>query len=143
MPVSSISWEGVEVLDLGGRTVDRPALLALHLAALVDRLAEQVEDPAQRLLADRHGDRRAGVGHLVAPLDAVGRVHGDRTHALVAEVLLHLADQPALGAAALGRDVDLERVEDLRHVVGEGDVEDDAPHLLDGSYVRREGPPQT
>ena len=37
-----------EVLDLGRRPVDRPALLALDRAALVDRLAEQVEDAAER-----------------------------------------------------------------------------------------------
>ena len=126
---------GGEVLDLGGGAVNRPALPFCELRALVDRLAEQVEDAAQGLIADRHRDRPAGVEHLVAALDAVGRVHGDRPDAVVAEVLLHLADQPSLGSPALGRDVDLQRVEDLRDVVGEDDVDDDAGHLLDGAHL--------
>ena len=37
-----------------------------------------------------------------AALQAVGRVHRDRAHAVVAEVLLDLADQGLLGAALLG-----------------------------------------
>ena len=82
-----------EVLDGRRGAVDRPALLDLDLVALVDRLAEQVEDAPERDVADRHGDRAAGVDHLGAAGDAVGGVHGDRAHAVVAEVLLDLADE--------------------------------------------------
>jgi hypothetical protein len=126
---------GSEVLDLGGAAMDGPALLDLDVAALVDRLAEQVEDAAEGGLADRDRDRAARVDHLVATAQAVGGVHGDGAHAVVAEVLLHLADQVELGAALLRRHLDLERGEDLRDVVGEDDVDDDAGHLLDGPHV--------
>ena len=43
-----------EVLDVRGGAVDRPALLVLDVAGEVDRLAEQVEDAAERRLADGH-----------------------------------------------------------------------------------------
>ena len=77
--------------------VDRPALgVGAQLLAVVDRVAEHVPEPAERLLADRDGDRRAGVDHVDAAREAVGRVHRDRADAVVAEVLLHLRDQVAL-----------------------------------------------
>ena len=119
-----------QVLDLRGVAVDRPALLGLDVALLVDRLAEQVEDAAERRLADGHRDRAAGVADLGAAREAVGGVHGHGAHAVVAEVLLHLADERLLLAAAL--DVDLERVVDVGQVVGrEGGVDHDALDLLD------------
>ena len=67
--------------------------------AEVDRLAEHVEDPPERGLADRHRDRRAGVDHLGAARQPVGAVHRDRAHAVVAEVLLDLADEQLVGAS--------------------------------------------
>ena len=104
--------------------------------ALVDRLAEQVEDPAQGHVADRDRDRAAGVDHLVAALEAVGGVHRDRAHAVVAEVLLHLADQLGRLAVVVAGHLDLHRRVDLGQLVGEDGVDDDAGHLLDASYVR-------
>ena len=124
-----------QILDLGRAAVNRPALPVWKLRALVDRLAEQVEDAAEGLLADRDRDRATGVDHLVAAAQSVRCVHGDRADAVVAEVLLHLADQVELGATLLRRDLDLERSEDLGNVVGEDDVDDDARHLLDGPHV--------
>ena len=89
-----------EVLDLGRLAVDRPALVALDVVALVDRLAEQVEDPAEGLLADGNGDRAPGVDDLVAAAQPVGGVHRDRAHAVVAEVLLDLEHELHLTAVA-------------------------------------------
>ena len=66
-----------------------------QLLAEVDRLAEQVEDAPERGLADGHRDRAAGVDHLDAAREPVGRVHRDRAHAVVAEVLLDLAHEHA------------------------------------------------
>ena len=74
-----------------------------QLLAEVDRLAEHVEDPPQRDGADRHGDGAAGVGHLgAAGRPSVG-VHRDRAHAIVAEVLLDLADEQRVGGAGDAR----------------------------------------
>ena len=60
---------GLERLDLDRlvdelrrRAVDRAGTcLAPDRAALVDRLADDVDDAAEHLVADRHHDRRAGV----------------------------------------------------------------------------------
>ena len=70
--------------------MDAPARLADDLLATVDGLAEDVEDAAERGLADGHRDRLAEVADFDATGEAVGRVHGDGAHAVVAEVLLHL-----------------------------------------------------
>ena len=73
---------------------------------------------------------------LVAALEAVGRVHRDRADAVVAEVLLHLADQLGRFAVLVAGHLDLHRRVDLRQLVGEDGVDDDAGDLLDSSYVR-------
>ena len=124
-----------EVGGFGRRAVDRPALLGLHRLAEVDRLAEQVEDAAQGRVADRNRDRPAGVDHLVAALQAVGGVHRHRAHPVVAEVLLHLADQLGRLAVLVAGHLDLHRRVDLGQLVGEDRVDDHAGDLLDASYV--------
>ena len=59
----------------------------------VERLAEHVEDVALGHVADRDGDGRAGVGHLGAAHQTVGRLHRDRADQVVAEVLGDLEGQ--------------------------------------------------
>ena len=72
--------------------MDRPALDVAEIFDVVDGLAGHVDEAPERLLAHRHGDGLAGVDDLDAARETVGRVHGDGTHLVVAEVLLHLAD---------------------------------------------------
>ena len=123
----------LEVLEQRRRAVDRPALGALgDLLALVDRLAQHVEDAAQRDVADGHRDGRAGVDHLVAAGQALGGVHRDRADAVVAQVLLHLGNQDPVHA----RDRDVERVVDRRQLAVEHGVEHDALDLNDPADVR-------
>ena len=86
---------GVELVERRGLAVDRPALGRPDVAALVDRLAEHVEDAAERHLADGHRDRPAGVGDRRAAREPVGGVERDRAHAVVAQVLLDLGDAAA------------------------------------------------
>ena len=125
-----------QVLDPRRRLVDAPPLdVGRQGLALVDRLAEQVEDPAERDLADRDRDRSAGVDHLHAPREAVGRVHRDRADAVVPEVLLDLEDEQAVAVCAGDRD----RVVDVRDAIGEHGVDHDALDLLDPADVRRAG----
>jgi hypothetical protein len=88
--------------------VDAAALLGLDRALLVDGLADDVHDAAERGVAHRHGDRAAGVGHGCAAHEAFGRVHGDGAHGVLAEVLGDLEHEPL--AVVVG----LERVEDRR-----------------------------
>ena len=72
--------------------MDRPALDVAERLAVVDGVADHVDEAAERLLADRHGHGDAGVDDLDAAREAVGGVHGDGPDLVVAEVLLHLAD---------------------------------------------------
>src|SRR5213078_3760431 len=77
----------------------------------------------------------AGVDDLIAAAKAVGRVHRHRLEAIVAQMLLDLEHEvESLAPLALGN-LDLERVVDLGQIlVGEGDADDHAGHLLDGPY---------
>jgi hypothetical protein len=63
-------------------------------ALFVDRLADDVQDAAQRGVAHRHRDRRAGVGHRGAAHQTFGRVHGDGADGVFAQVLRHFQNQP-------------------------------------------------
>ena len=82
--------------------MNRPALLRLHRAIReVDRLAKHVQHPPERFGTDRHGDRLAEIDDLHAALHAVGRLHGDRAHAILAEVLLDLARRRSRAASLL------------------------------------------
>ncbi len=97
MPVSRIGRLRVELVEARRLAVDRVARhVVAELLAVVDRGAEDVEDAPQRLLADRHGDRSAGVDDLRSARETVGRVHRHRAHAVVAQMLLHLGDEDAI-----------------------------------------------
>ncbi len=134
-----IGREQIDHLDAGGqdlglgrlvdqqrrRGVDRRPDLGLDRAALVDRLADHVEDPPERLAPDRDRDRLAGIEHLLTTGQAVGAVHRDRAHGRLAEVLGDLEHQ--LAAVVVG----VERVQDRRQMAVELDVDDRAHHLGD------------
>ena len=118
MPVSKISVVGDRSLEARRVAVDRPALGALGRRRLVvDRVAEHVPDAAERRLADRDGDRLAGVDDVDAAREAVGRVHRDGADAVVAEVLLHLRDRGRAPRRPRARDLDLQRGVDLRQAL--------------------------
>src|SRR5262249_52813219 len=52
--------------NAGGDAFDRQILLCRDGALAVDRLPERVDDAAEHLLADGHGDDAAGAAHLIA-----------------------------------------------------------------------------
>ena len=139
MPPLGVGRQQVDDLDAGdqdlrlGRlldelrrgTMDRRLLFGVDRAALVDRLADHVEDAPQGLGADRHHDRATGVDHLGAAHQPVGRVHRDRAHGVLAEVLRHFERQHAAGV------VDVQRAQDRRQLALEADVDDRADDLGD------------
>jgi len=135
IPVSRISWVGASSDAWGAGRWIGPALLGLDRLTEVDRVAEQVEDATEGGIANRDRDRSAGVDHLVAALQAVGGVHRHRAHAVVSEMLLHLADQFGCLAVLVASHLDLHRRVDLRQLVGEDGVDDHAGDLLDSPYV--------
>ena len=105
--------------------MDRAPSLVRHRAGFVDRLADDVHDAAERARADRHGDRLAGVGHLLAAHQAFGDVHGDAAHRVLAQMLRDFEHE---ARAVVDR---LERVEDRRQFAFELHVDDGADHLGD------------
>jgi hypothetical protein len=74
-------------------------------AAVVDRLAEQVEDAAERFLADGDGDGRAGIGDVHPAAQAVGRSQRHRADASAAQVRRDLAGQADWSARRAGVDL--------------------------------------
>ena len=144
MPVSKTSiFVDCSTKFGGGRWIGA-RLLARTGRAVVDRVADDVEDAAEALGADGHHDGRAGVAHRHPAYEAVGRVHRDRADGALAQVLRHLEGEVVLGVrdAGVGH---LEGVEDLRQLaVGKLDVDDRADDLDDlaearGGAVRGDG----
>ncbi len=111
------------------RGVDRRAQVCADRAALVDRLADDIEDAPQRRGADGHLDLAAGVGHGLAARQAVGRIHGDGAHGVLAEMLGDF-EHKALAVVA-----GLQRREDRREIVLEDHVDDRADHLADPADI--------
>ena len=108
-----------------GRLVDGAQARGVDGARLIDRLADHVDDAAERSFADRHPDGRARVGDLLAAGQALGNVHGDAAHRVLAEVLGHLQDE---AVAVVGG---FQRVQDGGQVVAELHVHDGADYLRD------------
>ena len=110
MPVTRICASDACSVKLGASWWMARRVAVTDRAGFVHRLADDVHDAAQRLVADRHRDRLAGIGHCGAANQAFGRVHGDGAHGVLAEVLGDFEHQPV--AVVVG----LERVEDRRQV---------------------------
>ena len=119
------------LLRIGGSRLMNGAPLGVrHRTGVVDRLADDVDDAPERAVADRNGDRRAGVGDLLAAHQAFGDVHRDGAHRGFAEMLGHLEDQAVALVAGL------QRVEDRRQLAVELDVDDGADDLSDAAGLR-------
>ena len=90
---------GLEHFESGGlileqrrRAVNRVALLVLHGAEIIHRLAEYVEHASQDAAPHRHGNRFAEVERLHAAHQTFRGLHRDATHAAFAQVLRHFRD---------------------------------------------------
>src|SRR3954471_4090078 len=98
--------------------MDRPPGAGLDRAGFIDRVADDVDDAPETLVADRHRDRRTGVGALLAANEALGGVHRHGAHRVLAEMLRDFENQAV--AAVRG----LERVQDRWQVILELYVDD-------------------
>ena len=132
MPVSNCSVLGERSSKLGGSRWIGQRSVVTDRSSAVDRVAEQIEDASQRLLADRHAHRAAGVDDGHAPDQAVGRAQRHAPDAIAAQMLLDLAGQADVHALVLGRD--RQGVVDVGEVaLVELGVERRADHLGDSS----------
>jgi len=104
------------------------AVSMLDRATFIDRLANHVQDAAQRAGTDRYRDRLGQVGHFAAPHQTLGRVHRDGAHGVLAKVLCHLKDQ------AVALVVGFQRVQNRRQVVVELDVHNGPDDLSDFAF---------
>jgi hypothetical protein len=125
MPVSNISTFGSSSSNGGGsRWIGHFDVLR------VERPADHVPDVSQGLVSDGHGDRVTRIDHDGSPPQAVGRLHADRAHRGIADVLGHLRDDRfgPVGAFTF----DMQRGRDLGKVLGrEFDVDHGADNLYD------------
>src|SRR4051812_22795328 len=135
----------LELVERGRLAVDAPQLAGDLQVGVVEALAERVEHVALDLVADRDRERSAEVGDLLAADQAVGGLHGDGAHQVVAEVLGDLQRERALDLADL--DGHLERVVQLGDLAPReldvddrtGDAHDAAGHRGVDSVVRSGG----
>ena len=68
--------------------------VARDRAGFVHRLADDVDDAAERAFADGNRDRLAGVVHLLAAHETFGGVHRDGAHGRFAQMLGDFEHQP-------------------------------------------------
>ena len=125
------------LLEIYFSPVNRSAHLGTDGRPVVDRVADDVEDPAQALGSDWHRDGGSRVAHDHASDETVGRIHRDRAHSVLAEVLSHFERQVVLdvGDSGVG---EFERAEDFRELaIGEFDVDDGADDLKHFAAPRR------
>ena len=131
MPVTRISDFGRLFDERRRFLVDRPLAVGFDRAGLVNRLADHIHDAAKRLVANRHGDRLAGIDDVLPAHQTFGRIHGDRPHGVFTEMLGNFQHQPV--AVVVG----FQCVENLRQMILELHVDngaDDLRHTSD-SFV--------
>ena len=83
---------GLLFLIRGGRAVDGPTLLSLHIRLIVDGLTQQIEYAAQAFIANRNGNGSTGVGYFRTALQAVRGGHGNTADHIVTDMLGDLRD---------------------------------------------------
>ena len=135
---------GLHVLvgQLRRLAMNRITLRESDRAAIIDRIAGDVKDPAESPLAHRDGDRAAGVVDRHAALQALGRGHGDGAHPVFAEMLLHFEGE--LGRVAVDLVFEFERVIDARELFGfiEIHVDDGTDDLDDVTCIHKRSDPR-
>ncbi len=82
-----------EIIEWRCRAMNWKLRIRLHVARLVNRFTEHVEDAAECSRANRDGDWCAEVGSLCATREAVRCGHGNGPNAIVAKMLLHLNNE--------------------------------------------------
>ena len=115
--------------------MNRVAFDLVERGTFVHRFADDVENPSQRGLADRHGDDVTSVTHGHPADQPFGAVHGDAADRALAQVLRDFEDQVPLFVTDC-RVGNLQGIVDRRQgAVFELDVHHRTHHLGDFSDV--------
>ncbi|GET89213.1 ATPase beta subunit, putative [Leishmania tarentolae] len=123
------------IRQLRGLSVDRHAHLLANGAALVDRVAQHVEDAAQRLAAHRHRDVAASRHNLRLQLQQVRRLHRNAAARVRVQVLHDLQRQRLIAAKVLRH---VQRRKHRRHALREVYVHhgtNDLRHVANAALV--------
>ena len=105
--------------------MDRPHGLGADLAALINWIADDIDDAAEHFLPHGHRDAAAGIDGFLAAHEPIRRVHGDAADRALAQVLRHLQNQ------AVALIVDVKGVQNRRKLALEVHVHDRAQDLGD------------
>ncbi len=113
------------VFEFRSRLVDGAEFGCANVAFFVNRLADNVQDPAQCGFANWNGDWAAGVFDCLTTNEPFRRVHSNAANSTFAEVLGNFQNQ--FLAVVFG----CQRVQNFRQVVAKLDVNHGANHLSD------------
>src|SRR3954471_6012888 len=114
--------------------MDGIVFIGLHRALFIHGIARDVEDAAHHAFADRHGNRFAGIDHLVAAAEAFGAGHGNGANPVVAQMLLCFESELRRGTPGR-REFDGERIKERRQCVAEFHVHHGTDNLNDFSFI--------
>ena len=103
--------------------VDGPRLVRFDRALFVYGFADDVDDPSERRVADRNGDRASGILDGLPPDETFAGVHRDRPDGVFAQVLRHFKHQP------LPLVFGFQGIQDFRQFAVELNVDDRADNL--------------
>ena len=114
--------------------MDGQELFTSNGTTLIDRLANHVDDSAERLGADGHHDGVASVLDGLATHKALGGVQGDRAHVVATQMLGDLEHETVLGA------LNFESIEDGGKLTLKLHINDGADDLGNFPVSRAETP---
>ena len=75
--------------EIRGWPVNRVFCFGIHRAFGVYRLPQDVKDTTQGFFSHRHHNRRAGAIGRASPLQAIGSIHRDCPHPIIAQMFLN------------------------------------------------------
>jgi hypothetical protein len=104
------------------------------LGEAIDGFADYVKETSLDVVADRHLDGRAGIGHFHTPDESFGTFHGNGSNAVFTEVLLSFQHYP--GAIGLYYFQGIQDVGQLCAGLIKGNIYNRTNDLGDSSYVR-------
>ena len=105
--------------------MDCPCFGCFDRALFVYGFADDIDDPSERRIADRNGDRASGVFDRLSPDQTFAGVHGDRPDGVLPQVLRNFEHQPF--PLVFG----LQGIQDFGQVAVELNVHDRADNLGD------------
>ena len=73
--------------------MDRPTFCCLRSRLIIYRISEKIKYSSQACISYRNCDRAAGIYCLRAPDKTVGRIHGNTSYDIVANLLRYLGCQ--------------------------------------------------